>query len=71
VAACEDHAPSGDPIPTAGPEIVVQVRQAGSTRTEVKRQRDRERRQAQRIVLDRHADEVQAELDRIRSEGDR
>jgi hypothetical protein len=37
---------------------------------EVKRRRDRERRQAQAIVLARYASEVEAELDAIRA-GDR
>lgn len=69
VAACEHHAPSGDVMPSQGPELVVRAtsREANAVQDEAKRQRDRERRRAQRVVLERHAHEVAEVLADIRA----
>jgi hypothetical protein len=62
VAACDAHSPN---------EVTRAVRvtrssSASTVRDPKKRERDRQRRLAQRIVLDRYADEVTQELEEIR-----
>ena len=68
VAACGTHAPKSGEVAPGGVEVRARepMRNANATRANRKRRRDRERRQAHRVVLDRHADEVAAELERIR-----
>lgn len=69
VVVCGAHtpaaiAPQPEHTENAGPA----TRGSPSPTITAKRTRDRERRAAQRRVLDRHADEVQDELDRIRKD---
>lgn len=67
VAACGAHAPSGEAMQPNGaepPSRAASELAMGSRG--LKRRRDRERRQAQRLVLDRHADEVAQALAEIR-----
>lgn len=61
VASCGAHAPASGVV-VSGPT----KRPAHATTDEAKRRRDRERRKAQRVVLDRHQDEVDAALAEIR-----
>ena len=70
VAVCGTHAPDSGEMTTAGAEVLSRaaLRDASTTsRTRKKRRRDRERRAAHRIVLDRHADEVAQVLADIRA----
>lgn len=64
-AACATHAPDDGVLVRA-----TRKKPAASPSVIAKRRRDRERRRAHRLVLDRHASEVQTELARIRGEVD-
>ncbi|MFA9432920.1 hypothetical protein [Egicoccus sp. AB-alg2] len=67
VAACGAHAPkSGEMLP-GGVEVASRAALSDASAS-AKRRRDRERRKAQRMVLDRHADEVAAVLVEIRGD---
>lgn len=71
VAVCGAHTPAGFRSPSGTPERPARAILNGhSPNVTAKRARDRERRQAQRVVLDRHAEEVQQELERIRRNPD-
>lgn len=69
VAACAAHGPPVAPDDAQAPWTPpAPSGRLSSAAAESKRARDRERRRAQRVVLDRHADEVAAVLAEIRGD---
>jgi hypothetical protein len=67
VAVCGAHTPSATASHHHNPERPARTISDGPSRNvAVKRQRDRERRAAQRVVIDNHRQEFEDELRRIR-----